>query len=73
MEKLKESPTKYMGVANLWDQKFFLGVRGHGFAMDKKAAQADGCTWTEAKFDAGLGEASFTDEYSENVLSSHKG
>ena len=44
--------------------------RGYGYKAGTKAQ--DGVTWTYAKFDTGLGEASFTDEFSEDVLASRK-
>ena len=72
MGMLEAEPDKYVGVYNAWDQHIYVIKRGCGF-KPVLAKPIDGCTWTEAKFDTGLGETDFADDYTEDVLACFKG
>jgi len=47
-------------------QYIHLVIAGKGYAPCAKPS--DGCTWTTAQYDTGLGTASFTDEYCDDIL-----
>ena len=70
MGLLKTEPSKYEGV--YVGRKVNIVKRGCGFSTTPYAG-GQAVRWITAVCDTGLGDASFTDDFCEDVLREHKG
>ena len=71
-EQLEAEPEVWEGLLVLWGAKqCYLIKRGYGMNPYEVDGDDGEHKWIAAKYDTGLGEASFTDEYSDTVLAVH--